>query len=244
MAINGLNLILSFTGQEYVWQKLYSSLGISDHDIKAFFSGPAFFAWQRMGNIQRWGGPLDDDWIVSRANLQKKIVERIRLFGMINVLPGFAGHVPKGLVNKHPGNNFTQNHAWGNFGPEYSDDWLLQPTDPLFHEIGVKYYGLLIKEFGTDHVFNCDTYNEMDPSSNNTVFLANTNKAIYSAMQSADPEAVFLMQGWLFHSGGYIDSCCSNRYMHARAVCCKLCCCSVHVLPLRHWLHELEFVMK
>ena len=32
-------------------------------------------------------------------------------------------------------------------------------------------------------------------------FLAEANKAIYDTMHSVDNEAVYVMQGWLFHSG-------------------------------------------
>ena len=201
MALNGYNLILSFTGQEYVWQKLYLSVGVTEDELKSFFSGPAFLAWQRMGNIHGWGGPLDDDWIANQAAMQKKIVERIRLFGMINVLPGFAGHVPAGLKRVYPNANLTQTANWGKFNSTFTEDYLLEPTDELFQTLGAKYYQLLIDEFGTDHVFNSDTYNEMDPKSSDQTYLAQVNKAIYDAMVTVDKDAVFLMQGWLFHSG-------------------------------------------
>ena len=201
MALNGLNLILSFTGQEYVWQKFYLTVGLNETGIKNFFSGPAFLAWQRMGNLQKWGGPLDDGWIASQANLQKQIVVRIREFGMYNVLPGFAGHVPAALKELYPNASFTRNSGWNGFNSSYSDDYLLEPIDPLFQQLGAMYYDMLISEFGTDHVYNCDTYNEMDPSSTNLTYLEDVNKAIYQAMNAVDEEAVFLMQGWLFHSG-------------------------------------------
>ena len=201
MAMNGLNLILSFTGQEYVWQKFYTSLGLTDVEIKDYFSGSAFLAWQRMGNMKRWGGPLDDGWIDLQAELQKNITASIRQFGMTNVLPGFAGHVPAGIKRVYPNANLTKTADWGNFNSTYSGDYLLEPTDPLFTQLGTKYYQVLIGEFGTDHVFNADTYNEMNPSSADLTFLADTNSAIYKAMAGADKDAVFLMQGWLFHSG-------------------------------------------
>ena len=35
------------------------------------------------------------------------------------------------------------------------------------------------KEFGIDHIYNCDTFNEMDPKTNNTEYLATVSKAIY-----------------------------------------------------------------
>ena len=43
-------------------------------------------------------------------------------------------------------------------------------------------------------------FTEMDPSSNNSDYLAAANKAVYTAMAAVDPDAVYLMQGWLFHS--------------------------------------------
>lgn len=52
MALWGVNLALMFTGQEFVWQQLYASLGLTNAEIQAFLAGPAFLAWQRMGNLQ------------------------------------------------------------------------------------------------------------------------------------------------------------------------------------------------
>ena len=217
--MNGLNLILSFTGQEYVWQKFYSSIGLTDAEIKEFFSGAAFLAWQRMGNIQGWGGPLDDGWITAQSELQEQIVAQTRQFGMINVLPGFAGHVPKALIRVFPSANLTRNAGWNGFGANYSEDYLLEPTDPLFVTLGKKYYELIIEEYGTDHVFNMDTYNEMNPSNTDLDFLADTNEAIYVAMSSVDPDGIFLMQGWLFHSTGVVlIAACNSMGMTQRSV--------------------------
>lgn len=201
MALNGLNLILSFTGQEYIWQKFYLSIGLTKTEVKQYFTGPAFLAWQRMGNIHGWAGPLGDDWITRQAQIQKQIMERIRLFGMINVLPGFSGIVPGALKSVYPSANMTRSSDWNNFKTEYSENYLLEPMDKHFKELGKAFYNILIEEYGTDHFYNADTYNEMIPSSDNPSFLADTNLAIYEAMKAADEDAIFIMQGWLFHSG-------------------------------------------
>ena len=214
MALNGLNLILSFTGQEYLWQKFYSFLELNDSDIKAFFSGPAFLAWQRMGNIHGWGGPLDNGWIDSQASLQKQILARTREFGMINVLPGFPGHVPHALKEHFPTANFTQSSGWNGFNSTYSDDYLLQPNGTLFMELGMIYYQMLIDEFGTDHIYNCDTYNEMDPDSTNLTYLTDINKIIFQTMNAVDEDAVFLMQGWLFHSGQFASISSTDGWVY------------------------------
>lgn len=52
----------------------------------------------RMGNMHGWGGPLPMSWIDGQLVLQHKILNRMRQLGMIPVLPGFAGHVPKSIT--------------------------------------------------------------------------------------------------------------------------------------------------
>ena len=216
MAMNGINMPLAFTGQEYVWRKFYSSLNISDEDILNYFSGPAFLAWQRMGNLRKWGGPLDKQWIVDQKDLQLSFLDRAHEFGMWPVLPGFAGHVPKELVALYPNHSFARTGDWVQFNDTFSNDYLLEPTDPLFIELGTQYYRILIDEFGTDHFYNADTYNEMTPSSTDLTFLANTNKAIFEAARIADEDAIFVMQGWLFVDGKTVcldmDMQCGFRY--------------------------------
>ena len=57
------------------------------------------------------------------------------------------------------------------------------------------------KLMGTDHVYNVDTFNEMNPASSDPGYLANTSAAVFAGMRAADPDAIWLMQGWLFLSG-------------------------------------------
>ena len=45
MALNGINLPLAFTGQEAIWQRVYTKLGFSNDDLDQHFTGPAFLAW-------------------------------------------------------------------------------------------------------------------------------------------------------------------------------------------------------
>ena len=80
------------------------------------------------------------------------------------------------------------------WGSSYSEDALLEPTDPLFQTLGQLFYQTLTNTYGSDHFFNADTYNEMDPSSTELSFLAASNKAVYTAMTSVDPDATFVMQ--------------------------------------------------
>ncbi len=70
-----------------------------------WFTGPAFAAWQRMGNIQKWGGPLSfEGFIEPQHELQVQILDRMRLLGIVPVLPAFAGFLPPALIPLLPSN--------------------------------------------------------------------------------------------------------------------------------------------
>ncbi len=68
----------------------------------------------------------------------------------------------------------------------------------MFVKIGTAFINEYTKEFGTDHIYNTDTFNEINPPSNSTTYLDKAGKAVFEAMTTADPSAVWLMQGWLF----------------------------------------------
>ncbi|KAK5906466.1 hypothetical protein CgunFtcFv8_002330 [Champsocephalus gunnari] len=163
MALNGINLPLAFTGQEALWQEVYKALGLNQSEIEEFFSGPAFLAWNRMGNLFKFGGPLPQSWHVNQLFLQFKILERMRSFGMIPVLPAFSGNIPAGILRLFPEANVTRLGPWAHFNCSYSCSYVLDPRDPLFLQIGSLYLSQVVKQFGTDHIYNTDTFNEMTP---------------------------------------------------------------------------------
>lgn len=56
----------------------------------------------------------------------------------------------------------------------------------------------MIGEFGTDHIYNADTFNEMTPTSSDPAYLSAISSAIFKSMVNVDPGAIWLMQGWMF----------------------------------------------
>lgn len=85
-----------------------------------------------MGNIRGWGGPLPETWYKNQLSLQHKILTAMKNIGMTPVLPGFAGHVPKGLTRLYPKANVSKLGDWGHFNATYCCTYLLDPSDPLF----------------------------------------------------------------------------------------------------------------
>jgi alpha-N-acetylglucosaminidase len=195
MALNGINMPLALTGQNAVWNRVYQSMGLTQGDLKNFFSGPAYFSWFWMGNLDGWGCPLPQSWMQSHETLQKKILNAERDLGMTPVLPAFTGHVPAAFTNKYPDAKFRKT-SWGG---KFDDVYLVDPSDPLFTTIGKKFIEEQTKTFGTDHLYSADTFNENAPPTKDSAFLSEVSKKVYQSMAVADPKAVWVMQGWLFH---------------------------------------------
>lgn len=203
MALQGINLPLAFTGQEAIWQKVFMGFNISMEDLNDFFGGPAFLAWARMGNLHGWGGPLPQNWLEQQLLLQKKILSRMLELGMTPVLPSFSGNVPAALKTIFPSANITRLGDWNTVDadPRWCCTYLLNPSDPLFVEIGEAFIRQQIREYGdvTD-IYNCDTFNENSPPTNDPTYISSLGAAVYKAMSNGDKDAVWLMQGWLFYS--------------------------------------------
>jgi len=54
------------------------------------------------------------------------------------------------------------------------------------------------KRFGTNHLYAADTFIEMRPPSDDPKYLADLAGAVYKGMIESDPEAIWVLQGWLF----------------------------------------------
>ena len=194
MALNGINMPLALTGQNSVWRKVYNKLGFTDSELESFFSGPAYFNWFWMGNLDGWGGPLPHSFMEYHEKLQKQILHAERSLGMTPVLPAFTGHVPPAFEDKFPEAKVRKT-TWVNF-PEVS---ILDPEEELFTTIGRMFIEEQTKLYGTDHFYSADTFNENMPPTDDPTYLSQISSKVYSSMNDVDPDAVWVMQGWLFY---------------------------------------------
>lgn len=194
MALNGINMPLAITGQNSIWDRVYKGLGLTDKDLANFFSGPTYFNWFWMGNLDGWGGPLPQSFMQRHEALQKQILERERSLGMTPILPAFTGHVPPAFKDKFPKAKVKRT----NWDAGFDDVFILDPEDPMFTEIGKRFIQEEIKTFGTDHIYSADTFNENLPPTHDSTFLSQAANKVYQGMAAVDPKAVWVMQGWLF----------------------------------------------
>lgn len=198
MALNGVNMPLAITGQEAVWYNVWRSIGMTDEEVRGYFTGPAHLPWHRMCNIDSWQGPLPLEWIENQKELQAKIVERERQLGMRPVLPAFAGHVPALLKKYRPDAKTSHVGNWENFGKDYECTYL-SPADPLYSEIQKKFLEEQTRLYGTDHIYGIDCFNEVAPPSWQPDSLKMIASSVLKSLTSVDSEARWLQMAWFFY---------------------------------------------
>ena len=72
LALSGVNVVLDLAGQEAVWIRFLMNFGYSFDEAKDWLSGPSYYAWQFMDNLEIFGGPIPDGWITDRLNMARE----------------------------------------------------------------------------------------------------------------------------------------------------------------------------
>ncbi len=202
MALHGLNMPLIGGAHEAILARTFSKLGLNDEEISQYFSGPAHFPWNRMGNLTGWDGPLPDTYFDKQVKLTHQMLNRMRDLGMSPIVHAFAGFVPKGISRLFP-NEDIRELGWGGGLPPANNAFILSPTSELFIEIGKLYIEEWEREFGKGEYYLADSFNEMDaPLSENheeaLEELKGYGAAVYQSIREANPDATWVMQGWTF----------------------------------------------
>ncbi|MCX6232566.1 MAG: alpha-N-acetylglucosaminidase C-terminal domain-containing protein [Bacteroidetes bacterium] len=199
MALHGINMPIAMIGQEAIWQKVWKSYGISDAELDAYYTGPAFLPWHRMGNVNKHGGPVPKSYFAKSVILQKQLLQRMRELGMMPIVPAFSGYVPDVLKRVMPEVGILDMKPWCGFDKDYGTHMLL-PDTKRFTEIGKKFIEEYTKEFGPCKYYLADAFNEMTVPVKNDRYkeLSDFGRAIYQSIHQADSNAIWVMQGWLF----------------------------------------------
>ncbi len=192
MALNGINMPLTIVGAEICWYETLLEFGFTDEEAREFLAGPAFLAWQWMGNIEGFGGPLPMSWIRKRAALGKRILERMLSLGMQPIQQGFAGVVPRKLKEKYPDSRMQYQKSWNGFAPTVQ----LDPLDPLFREMGLCFLRKQKEIFGAYGFYAADPFHEGKPPVEGSEYLKAVGAGIASLFQEFDPDYTWVMQAW------------------------------------------------
>lgn len=200
-ALHGVNVPLAWTGYEQLLIEVLRDFGFTNEQLEGFFSGHAFLPWNRFGNVQgSWNSTFDFNLAKRQLDLQKKIVNRMVELGMTPILPAFTGFVPREIRELYPGVNVVNSSCWNDFPTVNSNTTILEPLDPLFQKIQKAFLQKQKKHLGdVTHMYTLDMYNENTPFSGDLQYLKDVASGTLASLKSVDPNALWVMQGWLFY---------------------------------------------
>ncbi len=198
MALHGFDMPLAPVAGEAILARVWRGLGLTDEEIGEYFTGPAHMPWMRMGNMTELDGAPSLEWHEGQIELQHKINDRMLELGMKPVYQGFAGFVPRAMGEHFPDVDLKET-KWSGFR-----SWMLSPLDDLFSKIGTAYIKEWEKEFGKGKYYLIDSFNELEipfgekGSQERFDGLRNYGEVLYKSLSDANPDAVWVMQGWMF----------------------------------------------
>lgn len=191
LALNGINMPLAPIGIETVWYNCLLKFGVPKEEALDAISGPCHFAWQLMGNIEGAFPVADESYLNKRLELGKKILARMKEYGMTPIQPGFSGAVPS-VIRKFSKSAVHYKPSWCAFDKTCQID----PTDKLYFDFGSLYYNELNRLLGLTHFYGADPFHESSPVKRNAAYLRAVGNAMENLVLSADKHAVLVMQSW------------------------------------------------
>lgn len=206
LALHGYNMAMAPMATEAIASRVWKRLGLSQKEINEFYVSPSLLPWQRMGNICQVGGTYKDEgslprkWHKDQIALQHKLLKRMRELGIEPVIQSFAGFVPKAITRLYSQVKL-HNTLWNaGFSPSQRPV-ILMPGDSLFAQITKMYMEEWQKEFGTTNYYLVDSFNELElPKTDGPVtsLLAEYGEKTYRSIISGNPDATWVIQGWMF----------------------------------------------
>ncbi len=192
LALNGINFALaSVVGQEALWQNFMRRLGFTEKEIFDFIPGPAYEAWWLMDNLEGFGGPVTQEWIDARKDLQLKILARMSELGIEPLMQGFFGMMPRASLTRFPDAGIIETGIWGS---GFKRPPMAVPSNKKFFDFAKLWYEEQKKLYGDARYFGGDPFHEGDFVKG--VNLTDVALGIQKAMQDSKPDSIWVLQGW------------------------------------------------
>ncbi|MFJ7934538.1 alpha-N-acetylglucosaminidase TIM-barrel domain-containing protein [Sporosarcina sp. NPDC096371] len=191
LALQGVNEVLVTVGQEAVYYDTFKQFGYSSEEMLNWIPQPSHQPWWLLQNMSSFGGPVTEELIDARAQLGKKIADRLRELGMTPVFPGYFGTVPLDFVDKNPQGRVIPQGDW--ISGFVRPDWL-DPRNELFPQVAETFYEKQAQRFGKTTMFKMDLLHEGGRPGD--VPIPAAAKAVESALQQAHPGAIWTILGW------------------------------------------------
>ncbi|MDR1809124.1 MAG: alpha-N-acetylglucosaminidase C-terminal domain-containing protein [Prevotella sp.] len=215
LALNGVNVVLDLAGQEATWIKFLMNFGYSFDEAKNWLTGPSYYAWQFMDNMESFGGPIPDGYVKDRLELARSAQRWKTSLGMQTVLQGYAGMVPTNFNEYQPYVSVVQQGNWNGFSRPY----MIATDSPQYDDYARKFYQAQEFVFGkTSNYYAVDPFHEggIRPSG---LTDDKISKEVLESLLEYDKNAVWIVQGWQSNpTNALLNGMAENRTKHVLIV--------------------------
>ena len=204
-ALNGVNLILDTTATEALWIEYLQNYGYDIEEAKAFVCGYSYKAWWLMGNLESYGGPVSDEWVIDTVQMARTNQRKMSVLGIKPCLQGFMGAMPEhfgDIANK----TLMEDYGYEDIRPYMVEqgDWSGFTRPPILKTTYDGYDGLAQKFYETqEYIYGQATnYYAGDLAHEGGIIPPDLSKPQMSAyildqMMDYDKDAVWVIQSWL-----------------------------------------------
>ncbi|MGW1010429.1 alpha-N-acetylglucosaminidase [Streptomyces termitum] len=190
LALHGVNEVFVQMGAEAAYLAAFQEFGYTADELRKWIPGPAHQPWWLMQNMSSFGGPVTDQLVARRAELGRRIVDRLRELGMTPVLPGYFGTVPPGFTERNPEGRVVPQGRWIGFA---RPDWL-DPRGPVFARVAESFYRHQARLLGTTSMYKMDLLHEGGKPGD--VPVGEAAARVLGALDAARPGATWVLLGW------------------------------------------------
>lgn len=190
LALDGVNEMLVYEGQEAVYEKTFQQFGYSEEELRTWIPQPAHQPWWLLQNMCCEGGPISAQLLDRRVALGRRMADYLRQLGLTPVLPGYYGTVPPQFADRNPGAHTVPQGTWNGFP---RSDWL-DPTTPLFDQVADAFYRVQSQLFGDSTMYKMDLLHEGGRAGD--VDVGDASRAVQNALERAHPGAIWAILGW------------------------------------------------
>lgn len=192
LALNGVNVVLDLAGQEATWIKFLMNFGYSFDDAKDWLTGPGYYAWQFMDNMESFGGPVPDGYIIDRLELARTSQRWKNSLGMQTILQGYAGMVPTNFNEYQPDVKIINQGNWNGFARPS----MIATDSDTYDEYAKKFYEAQRFVYGeTSDYYAVDPFHEGGKRPEGLTDDTIASEVLESLLEY-DDQAVWIVQGW------------------------------------------------
>ena len=188
-------------GFEAIFARVWKQLGLTDEEIAGFETGPAYLPWNKIGNMSGLDGGLGKDYYDRSISLAHKMLDRMEELGITPIFYAFSGFVPDGIKRLYPDVGLIDS-GW-RYGPYFVSNFL-SPETELFQKIARMFYSEWEAEFGKGKYYIANSFSEMQvpfaPQGTAERFaqIARYGRTIYDSLHDNNPDAIWVIGGWMF----------------------------------------------